>query len=118
MSDPLVRVRVLDMKQHTSAKSSTVNCTWDELLFFDMSVGGDQFMSGKIAVEVMDSNTVMRDTLIGAYEFGFADVYSQEGHELYKQWVALIDTSLKESGIQVASGGVAGSPYRDRAISS
>lgn len=52
-------------------------------------------------VSVFDANTVTKDRLIGLYEFDFSDMYYRDGHELWRQWVALVDPlDKKDKGIQ------------------
>jgi hypothetical protein len=51
-------------------------------------------------VSVFDANTLQRDVEIGAYEFDIGSIYNMDGHELYRKWVALTDSSGKENGVQ------------------
>jgi hypothetical protein len=50
-------------------------------------------------VQVFDSNTVYRDELLGAFDMDISYVRNQPGHEVYRRWVALIDTSGKRKGV-------------------
>jgi hypothetical protein len=57
--------------------------------------------SSQIKVGVYDANTILRNVLIGAYEFDVGAVYNMENHELYRRWVALSDVTGKKQGVQV-----------------
>lgn len=40
---------------------------------------------------------------IGAFEFDTSYIYELEGHELYRRWVGLVDTTGKHGGVQVSA---------------
>lgn len=52
-------------------------------------------------VTVFDANVGMKNTVIGVYEFDVMSVYYRENHELWRQWVAIVDPyNPKDKGIQ------------------
>eukprot|EP00004_Rigifila_ramosa_P005707 TRINITY_DN16378_c0_g1_i1.p1 TRINITY_DN16378_c0_g1~~TRINITY_DN16378_c0_g1_i1.p1 ORF type:complete len:1467 (-),score=375.36 TRINITY_DN16378_c0_g1_i1:84-3968(-) len=54
----------------------------------------------RITVNVYDANTLGRNELIGNYEFGLGYIYRLKNHELFRQWIALTDTTDKHEGCQ------------------
>jgi hypothetical protein len=49
----------------------------------------------------MDANVLLKNVLIGAYVFDATQVYFQKDHEMYRQWVALMnDEDANCNGVQ------------------
>eukprot|EP01084_Bolivina_argentea_P309384 535139_1 len=101
MSDPVVVVDVMNTKQSTNIKSTCMNAVWDEVLFFEFKdLDKQEINEGKCTINVYDANTIMRNVLIGSYEFDLATVYFNTYHEIYKQWVGLFDITDQNEGVQ------------------
>lgn len=101
MSDPVVQVSVFGEVKSTSIKKSTLNCLWDEVLYFEQkAMEPVRLEMEKLQVSVLDANTFRKNVVIGTYEFDLSSVYFKQDHEVYKCWVALSDTSSDSEGIQ------------------
>ena len=57
-------------------------------------------LTSQIDITVFDANTIRRNIEIGSYSFDVASVYEHANHEIYRQWVALTDSTGKYKGIQ------------------
>ena len=101
MSDPVTFVTVLGKKKHTATHKKTLNCTFDHLMFFEFQMTPEEFFHGKAKLEVFDANSISRGVEIGTAEIDLGFVYNQQGHEIYRTWLALTDKSGRHSGIQV-----------------
>jgi hypothetical protein len=52
-------------------------------------------------VSVYDADTFTTSDMIGCYQFDLLGIYFRQDHELYKQWVALVDpTNTEDAGTQ------------------
>eukprot|EP01119_Soliformovum_irregulare_P020127 TRINITY_DN648_c0_g1_i1.p1 TRINITY_DN648_c0_g1~~TRINITY_DN648_c0_g1_i1.p1 ORF type:complete len:1282 (+),score=464.21 TRINITY_DN648_c0_g1_i1:141-3986(+) len=100
MSDPVCYVELLDKKDHTVIHKKTTICTWDHLFFFEFHVLPEEFFAGKIRITVYDANTILRNVEIGSFELDTGYVHGLQGHEIYRRWVALSDSSGKHNNIQ------------------
>ncbi|MES1914224.1 MAG: hypothetical protein MHM6MM_006322, partial [Cercozoa sp. M6MM] len=101
MSDPCVKVEVLDKKRSTRIHKRQANAYFDEVLVFEFAgLTVTELQQAKIKITTVDANTLLRDSEIGSFEFDVSSVYFQEGHEIYRQWVALSDTRGKREGVQ------------------
>jgi len=66
LADPVVKVEVMGQKKHTRVHKQTVNCVFDQTLFFNFkNVSREEFEAGVVKVSVFDAGTLGRDTLIG-----------------------------------------------------
>lgn len=55
----------------------------------------------RVCVCVCVSCRFTSNDLIGFYQFDLTNVYAQEGHEVHRQWVGLMDDqSVKDHGVQ------------------
>jgi len=100
MSDPVCFVQAVGQKKNTATHKKTTICTWDHLMFFEYKLLPEEFFRGKVKVSVFDANTFLRDVEIGSFEFDVASVYELEGHEHFRKWIALTDSSGEFPGIQ------------------
>jgi hypothetical protein len=100
--DPVVYMQVLDQKQNSSIKEQTRSAVYDEIFFFDFrNVGRDELSVGNLKVSVYDADTFTTSDMIGCYQFDLLGIYFRQDHELYKQWVALVDpTNDQDAGTQ------------------
>ena len=101
-SDPIVYVEAFGQKQNTQVIFGCTTCVFDELLIFNMkNLDKEQLEEGLVRISVMDYNT-MKNTMIGSYAFDVANIYqSNKSHELYRQWVPLMDDVDEEDvGVQ------------------
>ncbi|KAF0699652.1 Aste57867_9797 [Aphanomyces stellatus] len=101
-SDPICYVEIMDKKHKTHAKTKTLACVFDEIMFFHFpNIGRDELEQATINVSVYDRNIVRPNTIIGTYQFDAMSIYCRPKREIYRQWVALVDyKSKKNSGIQ------------------
>jgi hypothetical protein len=91
-SDPIVYIEAFDQKQNTQVKPGCLSCVYDELFIFNFrNMDKDVFSEGIISVKVMDANVLLKNVLIGSYVFDAQQVYFQKDHEMYRQWVALMN---------------------------
>eukprot|EP00475_Leptophrys_vorax_P032002 TRINITY_DN4892_c1_g1_i3.p1 TRINITY_DN4892_c1_g1~~TRINITY_DN4892_c1_g1_i3.p1 ORF type:complete len:1239 (+),score=404.15 TRINITY_DN4892_c1_g1_i3:101-3817(+) len=101
MSDPVVRIETLGQKKNTTIKKQTTTCTWDEVVYFSCKdMTEQQIEMEKIRISVYDANTLLRDVLIGAFDFDMSQVYYRKNHEIHKVWVALTDVTGEFQGVQ------------------
>lgn len=47
-------------------------------------------------MSVFDARSIRRNELIGSFQFDVSQVYLKEHHEVYKQWVGLVDEKNEE----------------------
>eukprot|EP00937_MAST-01D_sp_MAST-1D-sp2_P005539 g5539.t1 len=101
LSDPVIEVQLLPDSLRTAAGTNTqsssikhavCDAVYDEMLFFTLKdVGRDELRSCSVKVSVLDSDTLGRNDLIGVYALDLLGIYFRDDHELYRQWVALVD---------------------------
>ena len=91
-SDPVVTISVFDEKKSTKIKSKTNSPRWDQVLIFELNkLEPDQMSHGKVLLEVFDANNVMKNELIGSFEFDLSWIYYREHHEVYNEWIPLMN---------------------------
>jgi len=79
-------------KKKSSVKKNTLGCVYDERFFFHFtSIGREQLSQAAVKFSVFDANQIMRDTLIGVHQIDLMNIYYKPQHELYRQWIALMD---------------------------
>ena len=72
----------------------SLNVVFDERLTFDFKgLEPEELNQGKCIIDVFDANVIRKNVLIGSFEFDLTQVYYKKHHELYKQWVALMDVT-------------------------
>ena len=101
-SDPIVYVECFGQRQSTQVIYGQTSCVFDELLIFNMkNLDKEQLSEGMIRVTVMDYNT-LKNTMIGSSAFDAATIYqSNKEHEMYRQWIALMDdVDPEDIGVQ------------------
>ena len=69
MADPVCYVRCCGQSQHTTIENRTLSPYWDQMLFFDVGLTKQQFLTEKLTLQVFNANTFRRNDLIGAFEF-------------------------------------------------
>ncbi len=80
---PCLLEQVNGQKKHTAVHNDTVNCVFDEMLFFNLpNQSVSDLQKEVIEVSVFDSNHVSRNSLIGLYEFDLLSVYYNPNHEV------------------------------------
>ena len=101
-SDPFVEVRLLGQTAVTRTFKAVTSAVWDEKHFFRLDgATRDELARGTLTVEVFDENLLMARQAIGRFTTDFEHVYAKPGHELYREWVGLIDnTEAGDDGIQ------------------
>lgn len=107
-SNPMVSVECFGQQQHTRVEKSCNSCVFDELLIFNMkNLDKDQFMQGVVrvsckSVPLAGKLQYAKPRMIGSYAFDACGIYqSNRDHELYRQWVALMDdVDTDDVGVQ------------------
>eukprot|EP00300_Choanocystis_sp_HF-7_P005500 c14114_g1_i1.p1 GENE.c14114_g1_i1~~c14114_g1_i1.p1 ORF type:complete len:1293 (+),score=373.40 c14114_g1_i1:49-3879(+) len=98
---PKVLVTVMDQKKATPTVKHSFSPFFDHLMFWELpDMTLDTFEYGKINISLFDTNTPLRQHLIGSYEFDFMNIYQRPNHELYKTWIALTDPTDTKEGVQ------------------
>ncbi|ETO35618.1 C2 domain containing protein, partial [Reticulomyxa filosa] len=97
----MVEIRVMDAKKTTSIIKENLNPLWDERLTFEFrNLEPEDLNQGKCKVMVYDANMLRRNVLIGSFEFDLVSIYYKKNHELFCQWVTLIDVTGQHEGVQ------------------
>lgn len=102
LSDPYVKVSVMGKTRKTRIQKQVANCVYDETLFFNFSqLEKQEVEEAAISIEVKDWDFIGSHDMIGGVNFDMIKVYSQPGHEVYRQWAGLLDAhSSKDNGYQ------------------
>lgn len=105
-SDPVCYIEALgERKQNTTVKKRCTSCVYDELFIFNIrNLDKETFEEGVIKITCLDSNSVpmLKEKMIGGWQIDAAAVYFGKHHELYRQWVPLMDEEDAEDiGVQV-----------------
>eukprot|EP00743_Colponemidia_sp_Colp-15_P011268 GILK01012542.1.p1 GENE.GILK01012542.1~~GILK01012542.1.p1 ORF type:complete len:1447 (-),score=299.86 GILK01012542.1:238-4578(-) len=95
VSDPVVEIVVCGKKQSTKIHKATTACVFDELFFFNCQLSAEEVASNTIALTAFDADTLMRNDLIGTFVFDMIEVYNTKNHEIFSQWVALVNNDNK-----------------------
>jgi len=102
-ADPVVRVECFEQKKTTCVKKATLDAVFDETFRFDLKDADQEMLEGgNIKISVLDQD-VLGTSLIGDFVTDFQAVYFNSGnsHELYRKWVALVDTKNEHDvGVQ------------------
>lgn len=100
-SDPVVVVKCGTQKRATKIHKKCFSAVFDEVIVFEFKdLEPAEVEQMKVSLQVFDANVMLRDVLIGGYEFDLSTIYSQKYHEFYRRWVALSDTSDDFEGVQ------------------
>ena len=59
----------------------------------------DELLLGTISLDVLDANVLSAAAPVGTFVTDFESVYARPRHELYREWVGLIDHS-GDAGVQ------------------
>ncbi len=106
-SDPIVYVECFGQKRNTQVMKQVTSCVFDEVFIFNMkNLDKENFENGFIRISCYDSGMMgAYNTMIGAYAIDASLVYTRnKDHELYRQWVALMDDEDAEDvGVQVCN---------------
>ena len=95
--NPVATISIFDEKKSTKIKDSTNTPLWDQLLYFELKeLEPDQLSLGKALIQVFDSkwslgSSIMAKELIGAFEFDLSWIYYREHHEIYNEWIPLMN---------------------------
>ena len=96
---------MFNQKQNTIVVKGVTSCVFDDLLIFNMKgLSKDQVEEEVIRISCYDANSIplAGSTLIGYYAVDMQLVYTKnKDHELYRQWVPLVDDSNPaDTGVQ------------------
>lgn len=100
-SDPMCEIKVMTTKKSTTIHKECLNVIFDERITFDFrALEPEQLNQGKCVIECYDANVLLKNELIGSFEFDLSQIYYRKHHELFKQWVALTDVTDANEGVQ------------------
>eukprot|EP01129_Flabellula_baltica_P015819 TRINITY_DN818_c0_g1_i2.p1 TRINITY_DN818_c0_g1~~TRINITY_DN818_c0_g1_i2.p1 ORF type:complete len:1117 (-),score=284.37 TRINITY_DN818_c0_g1_i2:362-3712(-) len=99
-SDPICFVTIGDESEHTDRFDDVLSCVFDRWFVFNRQFSPKAFKAETVNISVYDANTLFRDEIIGSFELDLAWIHEQEGHEVYGQWVALMDPKGEHQGVQ------------------
>eukprot|EP01083_Nonionella_stella_P298756 1013990_1 len=95
-ADVVTRVRIFDEKQSTkpSSQAKTKNPCWgmNHMLYFKFNLERNELSRGKCSITIYNEKFVLKNKQIGSYEFDLSMIYYEKYHEIYNQWVALVNT--------------------------
>lgn len=78
-SDPAVYATCLGTTRHTRVRKAVNSTVFDEVLYFNLrSLSRDQLMQATVQLRVLDTNTFLRDALIGSYQFDLLGIYVEK----------------------------------------
>jgi len=102
LSDPYARVKVLGRTKKTRVIPKVNSCVFDETLFFNFTkLSCAAAEEATVSVAIFDYDAFSQHDLIGVCTFDLRAVHALPGHELYREWVGLVDTkSSKDNGYQ------------------
>ncbi|KAJ1449086.1 hypothetical protein M885DRAFT_622839 [Pelagophyceae sp. CCMP2097] len=94
LSDPYARVKVLGRARKTRVVRQVSSCVFDETLYFNLKdVTSAAVEEAVVEVQILDYDAFSGHAMIGKATFDVRDVHARPGHEYYRQWVGLIDTT-------------------------
>ena len=90
--DPMFCIETLGRKEYTKAKDDidgVSEVVYDEHIFIEArNVDKREAEGGKIRVTLMDKG-ILKDVVVGRYDFDLSYIYLQDKHLLLHKWVAL-----------------------------
>mmetsp|Transcript_9637 Transcript_9637/g.30891 ORF Transcript_9637/g.30891 Transcript_9637/m.30891 type:complete len:1963 (-) Transcript_9637:92-5980(-) len=97
LSDPYVRVRVLNRVKKTRVVRKVSSCIFDETLYFNLHrLSKSEIEEAVVSVQVFDFDAFTAHDLIGLATFDVRAVHALDDHEYYRKWVGLVDTKSSE----------------------
>jgi len=109
-----IELKIGTQVKHAHTAKVKTECTahiFDDVLVFDVpNCTVNELEAASIKISLFDSGGAnpFQDDLIGSYSFDLMNIYSQNNHEMYKQWFAIADIqNLKGKG-KDENGGVQG----------
>jgi len=92
----LCQVGVTERKVHTKpAPDSTSEHLFDEVFVFEFSdVTPEELEAGRVYLSLYDSKvdpSQLRDVHIGTFCLDLVQIYYRKDHEMFRQWIALVD---------------------------
>ena len=93
--NPIAKVALhfgkVDREKWTEKKEKTSSAYWDETKLFTESLSRQDFEDAKLSVTVEDASGFIKNRMIGKFLLDVTTVYDKEGHELFGQWVVLLN---------------------------
>ena len=93
--NPIAKVALhfgkVDREKWTEKKEKTSSAYWDETKLFTESLSRQDFEDAKLSVTVEDATGFVKNRMIGKFLLDVTTVYDKEGHELFGQWVVLLN---------------------------
>ncbi|XP_065176222.1 myoferlin-like isoform X2 [Sycon ciliatum] len=87
--NPVCNVRVFDQVQPTAVKKSTNAPLFDQIFFFSFHSAPKEFLDKVVTFEVMNSQTLRADAMIGSFQFDTGFCYDFENHSIVHKWLLL-----------------------------
>ncbi|KAJ1447382.1 hypothetical protein M885DRAFT_451451 [Pelagophyceae sp. CCMP2097] len=96
------QIQVLGRTKKTRVIPKVNSCVFDETLFFNFTkLSCAAAEEATVSVAIFDYDAFSQHDLIGVCTFDLRAVHALPGHELYREWVGLVDTkSSKDNGYQ------------------
>ena len=87
-------------RRHTETVPDTLSPIFEETMAFDFKITSPyQLDASSLLIEVWDSDR-LSDELVGCFELDVGEVWRRPDHEMWRQWVALVDTTGTYEGVQ------------------
>eukprot|EP01052_Picozoa_sp_SAG31_P001506 SAG31_NODE_50_length_30520_cov_89.906712_27_plen_178_part_00 len=102
-SDPFVQISYQSDTKRTAKVKENLNPHWDEMLVFETTIASEYQLSATgLQIDVIDDDGIFTtdSDLIGSFRLDLGEVWKKPGHEVYRQWVGLVDCTEDRIGIQ------------------
>ena len=102
-SDPVVYVDCLGQPPvNTAIVPQTLNPIFDDSFAISIrNLDSEDFEAGHVKLSVFDADSLSRNDIIGSCLLDASFIYSQPNHELWRQWVALVnEQDPTDDGVQ------------------
>ena len=101
-ASPLVRVSLLGQKKSTQVLEKTLQPIFNETLHFHATgATSSQLEMACLQFDVMDHNSLLKDTKIGSFVIDLPNIHSRPHHEAYHKWAILRDLNGQTGDIKV-----------------
>ena len=106
---PVVTTTIFDLEKSTKIKDITKNSLWDQVMYFELKeLEPDQLSQGKALIQVFDAKwslgtSIFAKELIGAFQFDLSWIYHREHHEVYNEWVPLMNNHTDDDEENVSA---------------
>eukprot|EP00731_Ephydatia_muelleri_P021452 Em0014g43a len=87
----LVKVAVGNVVKETSTKCGTNNPFWDETLVYNFKEHPQLLMDKAVKFKVLNTRKILKDAVIGSFEFDVGLAYSEPDHCFIHKWLLLTE---------------------------